>query len=353
MADVTTHHQNPRRWRRLAAALTIVVLAAAACGGGSGGSAERGAPDGADRLRLTVGYSPWPGWYPIAIADEEGFFEREGLEVEVKFFADYLSSLDAMAAGKLDINGQTLNDTIAAVAAGAEQVVVVIGDNSTGNDQIICDRSVGSIEDLKGKTIAAEAGVVDHFLLLQGLRSVGLGEDDIEFRGMLTADAAAAFAGGEFDCVGVYAPFTLQAMERPGAKVLFDSSDFPGTIPDLWVATRTLVERNPEAVQRFVRAWYRTLRWIERNRSVATERMAEVADLSIGDYEKLAEGTTIFTAEQSRRAFEEGDDTTSIRHTARLINDFLVDVGLTKRKARLEGLFAPRFTEAVVAEEPR
>ena len=38
-------------------------------------------------------------------------------------------------------------------------MIVVINDNSTGNDAIICDESVGdSIEDLEGKTIAAEAG---------------------------------------------------------------------------------------------------------------------------------------------------------------------------------------------------
>ena len=45
------------------------------------------------------------------------------------------------------------------VAAGSEQVIVVTNDNSTGNDAIICDESVGTtIADLAGKTIAAEAG---------------------------------------------------------------------------------------------------------------------------------------------------------------------------------------------------
>src|SRR4029453_17001143 len=96
----------------------------------------------------------------------------------------------------------------------------------------ICDQSVTSIEDLAGRTVAAEQGVVDHFLLLQGLDSVGLTEDDIAFRGGLTDAAAAGFADGEFDCVGVFAPFTLTALERPGSHVLFDSSDYPGTISD-------------------------------------------------------------------------------------------------------------------------
>ena len=35
-------------------------------------------------------------------------------------------------------------------------------------------------------------------------------QDDIDFRGVLTDAAAARFAGGQFDCVGVFAPFTAR-----------------------------------------------------------------------------------------------------------------------------------------------
>jgi NitT/TauT family transport system substrate-binding protein len=41
--------------------------------------------------------------------------------------------------------------------------------------------------------------------------------------------------------------------------VLFDSADFPGTIPDLLVASDNLVEERPEDLQRLVDAWYATL----------------------------------------------------------------------------------------------
>jgi putative ABC transport system substrate-binding protein len=59
---------------------------------------------------------------------------------------------------------------------------------------VICDESITAVTDLKGKSIAAEAGVVDHFLLLQGLAEEGMTEDDIEFSGLATDAAAAAFA---------------------------------------------------------------------------------------------------------------------------------------------------------------
>ncbi len=56
---------------------------------------------------------------------------------------------------------------------------MLVKDNSTGNDQIIATADIQSIEDLGGTTIGVEVGVVDHFLLLLGLESVGLTAADV------------------------------------------------------------------------------------------------------------------------------------------------------------------------------
>lgn len=355
------------RAARLIAVAAAFGLATAACGSsGDGTSADTAASGGtgaatseatgsssaegtASGESITIGYSAWPGWFPLAVAEKEGLFEQAGVNVELQFFADYLGSLDAMAAGRLDGNTQTLNDTMFAVAAGDEQVIVVTNDNSAGNDAIICDASVGdTIEDLKGKTIAAEPGVVDHFLLLQGLASVGLTEADVDFRGVTTDAAAAAFAGGEFDCVGVFAPFTVQALERPGSKVVFSSADFPGTISDHIVVTPELIEERPEDVQKLVDAWYLTLDWIEANPDEALATLAEVAELSPEEYQSLADGTKIFDASEALTTFTDTSGPTSLQRVAKLINPFLVESGLTEKEAPLEGLFDGSFTQALV-----
>lgn len=349
----------PTRMTRLLALLFAFLLIAAACGddGGSDDASssdtateDTAADDSGDDMSepIVLGYSAWPGWFPLAVAEEAGLFEEAGLDVELRFFADYLGSLDAMAAGQLDGNTQTLNDTMFGVAAGSEQVVVVTNDNSTGNDAIICDASITSIEDLAGKTVAAEQGVVDHFLLLQGLDSVGMTEEDIDFRGVLTDAAAAGFADGEFDCVGVFAPFTLTALERPDSAVLFDSSDFPGTISDHIVVSPELIAERPEDVQKLVDVWYATLDYIEENPDEALEILAGAADLTPEEYESFADGTTIFSAEEALASFEDGDDTSSLLYIARLINPFLVQSGLIEEEADLDGLFDASFTQDYV-----
>ena len=293
-----------RSWRArwLAASLALLLSAtAAACGDDDDEAATDGGDAGSSGEPITLGYSAWPGWFPWAVAEEQGFFEEVGVEVELKWFDDYLASLTALSAGQLDANSQTLNDTLVGVSAGDDQVVVLVNDNSAGNDAIIVDESINTIEDLAGKTVAAEPGVVDHFLLLQGLDSVGMSEADIQFSGLPTADAAAAFSNGEFDAAGVFAPFTLQALERPGSKVLFDSADFPGTIPDFLVFNGDVVEERPEDIQKIIDAWYMTLEWIAANPDEANAIMAEQAGVSVEEYASFAGGTRIFTAERGPR----------------------------------------------------
>jgi NitT/TauT family transport system substrate-binding protein len=329
-----------------ASAETTTADSTPATGAGSGTTAAGTTP--AELTPLTIGYSAWPGWFPLAVADKEGIFTAAGLKVDLKYFADYTASLDALVAGQLDVNAQTLNDTIFAVASGAEQKIVVTGDNSTGNDAVICDQSITTIEGLKGKTVAAEAGVVDHFLLLQGLATKGLTESDISFQGVKTDAAAAAFSGGQFDCVAVFAPFTLQALERKGAHVLFSSKEFPGTIPDHLVATGKAAA-DPVAMQKLVDAWYMTLDYISDNPDAATKIMADVAGVSVTDYQSLAGGTTLFDAKQALNAFaDRAGDPTSLVEMARRINPFLVSSGLTKEQADLSGLFDDTYTKAYV-----
>jgi NitT/TauT family transport system substrate-binding protein len=349
---VSGQNRNPRlrRWAWLL--LVPFVAAIASCGGDDDDSADGAATEASDDGgggggsgdTIKLGYSAWPGWFVWAVADEAGIFEDVGVDVELVFFSDYLGSLDAMVAGELDANSQTLNDTLVSASTGADQRIVLVNDNSAGNDAIIADESIESVEDLAGKTVAAEMGVVDHFLLLQGLAEADMTEDDIDFRGVLTDAAAAGFANGEFDAVGVFAPFTLQALERPGSHVLFDSSDYPGTIPDHLVVSGDLVDDRPEDVQLLIDAWYATLDYMEANPEEALDILAGAAELSTEDYAELEAGTKLFTAEDAMNAFDAEEAPEGLVPMAEQINEFLVDTGLAEEAADLDSLFDPQFT---------
>lgn len=295
---------------------------------------------------VRMGYSAWPGWFPWKVAEEEKLFEVNNVAVNLTWFDGYLDSINALTAGQLDANTQTLNDTIASVAAGSDQVIVLVNDNSTGNDKIIVREGINSIADLKGKKIAVEEGTVDHFLLLLGLENAGLTQADIELQPLETGAAAAAFVGEQVDAVGVFAPFTTQALKRPGSKELFSSKDFPGAIPDHLVVSRQLLQERPQDVQALVNTWFDTVNYIEQNREKAEQIMANRAGVSVEDYQTYAAGTQIFTLEDNLKAFTPGNDMSSLDYAADKIGNFLVESGLAKQKPDASKIFDDRFVKA-------
>lgn len=309
-----------------------------------------GAPSTASAPVVRMGFSVWPGWVPWQVAQDAKIFAANQVNVDLKWFDGYLDSINALTVGQLDGNAQTLNDTISSIAAGADQVIVLTNDNSTGNDKIIVSSEIKSIADLKGKRVAVEEGTVDHFLLLLGLKKAGLSPSDIQLQPLETGAAAAAFAAGQVDAVGVFAPFTTKALERPGSKELFSSKDFPGAISDHLVVTRQLITEKPEAVQALVNSWFATLDYIQKNPEAAYSIMAKRAGVSIEEYKQYEAGTKIFTVEENLKAFQPGKDRSSLIFAAQEISDFLVSSGLAKAKPDLSKLFDDRFVKAYAAQ---
>jgi len=295
---------------------------------------------------VRLGFSAWPGWFPWQVTYEQGIFEQNNANVDLKWFDGYLESINTLTAQQIDANSQTLGDTVSSIAGGADQVIVLVNDNSTGNDKIIVSEDINTIQDLRGKKVAAEEGTVDHFLLLLGMKEAGLAPEDIEFVPLETGSAAAAFVAGQVDAVAVFAPFTTQALNRPDSKELFSSRDFPGSISDHLVFTRQFVENNPDEVQNIVNSWFATMDYIQENPDQANEIMAQRAGVSVDEYAEYAEGTRLFTVEENLEAFTLGDDMTSLYYSAQQMNEFLVDVGLANQEADISNIFDDRFVRA-------
>jgi NitT/TauT family transport system substrate-binding protein len=299
---------------------------------------------------ITLGYSNWAGWWPWAIAAEKGLFEQNNVNVELRWFDSYIASMEALAAGQLDANCQTLNDTISFAADAVNgSVAVLVNDNSAGNDKIIVTAEINTIDDLIGKRVAVEEGVVDDFLLTLALEEAGYSREDVEIVGMDTGDAAAAFVNGDVDAVGAFPPFWLIALEREGSKELISSKDFPGAIPDLLVVTQTLIDDQPEVVQALVNTWFDIRAFMAENPEEADQIMAERAGVDVSEMERLKEGTEFFTIEQNLEAFSEGDSMTHMPYAAEKMAEFMVKVGFIPEAPPLEPLLDDQFVQAYAA----
>lgn len=297
---------------------------------------------------VVIGYSSWAGWWPWAIAEQEELFEKNGANVELKWFDGYLESMKALAAGQLDGNCQTLNDTISFAADAVNgEVAVLVNDNSAGNDKIIVTAEINKVEDLKGKTVAVEAGVVDDFLLTLALEEKGLKRSDVQIKDLPTDAAAAAFAAGQADAVGAFPPFWSTALEREGSKELISSKEFPGAIPDLLVVSQTLIDERPDQVQALIDTWFDIRDFMAKNPERSDEIMAQRAGVSVEEFQKFKEGTRFFTIEDNLEAFSAGgEDMKYMPFSAQRMSKFMVDVGFIPEAPDLTKIFNDTFVKA-------
>ena len=132
-----------RRLTAVVLALGLVVLAA--CGDDDDSSSGSAVGVGGHRAgQGEPGLLRLAGLVPLAGGRGEGDLHQHGLDVDLTYFESYTDSLNALATGNLDGNSQTLNDTISSLSGGAKQSIVLVNDNSTGNDQIIASPDIAT-----------------------------------------------------------------------------------------------------------------------------------------------------------------------------------------------------------------
>ena len=181
---------------------------------------------------LKIAYSDWPGWIAWEIGIQKGWFKEAGVDVKFEWF-DYVPSMDAYVAGKVDAVCMTNGDALVTGATGKPSVGILINDFSNGNDMIVAAPGIASMKELKGKKIGIEEGFVEHLLLLTGLEKSGLKPEDVTIVNTPTNETPQVLASKAVDAIGAWQPNSGQALKAlPGSKPEFTSADAPGIIYD-------------------------------------------------------------------------------------------------------------------------
>jgi NitT/TauT family transport system substrate-binding protein len=79
-------------------AACVLALALVATVGACGGRAPT------SHLVLRLGFSAWPGWFPWQVAQDQGMFAANGIDVDLRYYDNYTDSLKALSAGDIDAN---------------------------------------------------------------------------------------------------------------------------------------------------------------------------------------------------------------------------------------------------------
>ena len=293
---------------------------------------------------LKLGFSQWPGYAPWQLAEEKDIFEKNNVNIDLEF-SDYSESLNLMTKGAIDVNSQTLGDTITTLANNpqSEQVVIAYLDYSNGADQIIVSKEINSLADLPGKKVAVELGTTTHLLLLLGLQATNVDPNKITIVNLGLQAGAAAFIEEEVQAIATFSPFSSVALKRPGSKAILTSASFPGLVADVLVTNRQTIRERPAELQALVDSWFATHQYMEINANDADQIIAEQMGLDIGEFQKDKSGLQFLTREENQRAFQLSDDFISLPKTAEKIAAFLLANQVITSIPDLNLLFDDRF----------
>jgi NitT/TauT family transport system substrate-binding protein len=275
---------------------------------------------------LKIGYSDWPGWVAWEVAIEKGWFDEAGVDVEFEWF-DYVASMDAFAAGKLDAVTMTNGDTLVTGAAGAQSVMIIINDFSNGNDMIVARKGIASVADLKGKTIGVEVGYVGHLLLLNALEAAGLSETDVTLVNVPTNETPQVLASGDVDAIVAWQPNSGQALTQvPGSTAIATSADAKGLIYDVLAVSPASLATRKSDWEKVAKVWYRTVDYIydEATQADALSIMAARVGVPADQYKAILDGTKILSLEEAQAAMAKGDGMDSLYGSSKISDDFNV-----------------------------
>lgn len=260
-------------------AATVALALACACMAGVSGCGRR-APQ---PLRIAV--NPWPGYECIVIARDQGFFEAEGVKVEIVELESPGDSRSAFESGLVDVNASTLVELLVSRAqSGRKPQAFYVLDVSNGADMLVADSSIATLTDLRGQRVAVEAASVDLLALALALESAGMTLADVELALMPQSDKPGEMKDHSVRAAQCFWPLSAQIETLPGTHRLFDSSRAPGMIVDVLVADSASIARDPDRFAAVVRAVDRAQRWAAENETEAVAVMARREHISPAEF---------------------------------------------------------------------
>lgn len=275
---------------------------------------------------LKVGYSDWPGWVAWQVAIDKGWFKQAGVDVKFEWF-DYSASMEAFAAGKIDAVTMTNGDALVTGAGGARSVMVMLTDYSNGNDMIIGKPGVKSLKDLKGKKVAVEFGLVEHLLLLNGLKKAGMKESDVTLVNAKTNEMPQVLASGDVAAVGAWQPIAGQAIKGlPGSRPLYTSADEPGLIYDVLAVSPTSLAARKAEWQKVVGVWDKVVSFINdpKTQPEALKIMAARVGVPADAYAGFLKGTKLLSLKEGKAIMAKGEGFKSLHGSSKIADDFNV-----------------------------
>ena len=216
---------------------------------------------------------------PMFAAQAKGFFAKRDLAVDLKFTPNSDELRNGIAEGRYQVAHSAIDNAFALKDKANVDIAVVLGGDDSFN-RLIVQSEIGSIADLKGKTVAVDAvNTAYAFQLYEMLRQKGLNKGDYEIKpvGGTAQRSEAMIKDKTLAATMMNPPFSIRA-ERAGLKALDTAANALGAYQgSAAFVLRTWGASNQDALVKYLQGCIEGLRWMldPKNKAEAVALLAE------------------------------------------------------------------------------
>ena len=220
----------------------------------------------------------------VYYAQENGYFAKAGLTVEITQSASTPALASAVLAGTYDISYATVPTLATAHAKGVPFVILVPGIANSkkhfGGAIMVAENStLRSGKDFNGQTLGtAGLNTIGEYLPRAWIDKNGGDSTTVKFVEIPMSAMADAIAAGRIAGAYFSEPFVTDAERRHLARILTAGADAitPNEfIPTGWFATAEWAKAHPDVVTRFQRAMNQAAAWADANPTKVVPIMAK------------------------------------------------------------------------------
>jgi ABC-type nitrate/sulfonate/bicarbonate transport system substrate-binding protein len=278
----------------------------------------------------------------LEIGAEKGIWKAEGIDAEIVAFSGDARMQQAFAANAIDIglgSGPGMGyaskgvpaHAVAALANKPENMALVVSTKS----------GINSIDDLKGKRIGVTTlGSLTDWLARKISAEKGWGPNGVEVVAMgEMRTRLAAMESGELPANVTATEQAFEIQDNGQGKVLMTFGQVvPHFHTHVIMAHDNLIKDRPDDVKRFLRAWFKVVRFMKENRKETVQIVAKTMKVK----EKVVDDA--YDIELGMMSFDGVFDPQALE----LIRHSLKELGILETVPEADALYAKGFTPVVL-----
>ncbi len=232
-----------------------------------------------EKVVLRINFSPWAMHAQYYAAVAQGYYAKQGIELEIRPVASGQSVEGLVASGYEHFGLDNADAFVQAKAAGMP-IVAILADQPDSPTAVITLKSsnITKPSDLKGKKISwFQANVKSKLDPL--LKTAGLSRDDIEYVMVSRGAEVQLLAAGKVDALWGYAFGQALTLDDKGFPVNIMAMKDNGLVNygTVIFTSEALIKSNPDLVKRFVKATVQGYIWTRTHQSEAVAEVIKVA----------------------------------------------------------------------------